>query len=59
MSYQTANLVLNLIALGIQREAVHARLKEAEASGVPDSEVPALLKKWRDDAIAEAEKAGH
>lgn len=59
MNYETANLLLNLLVVGIERHVVQTRLEAAKASGVPDSEVPKLLRQWRDEAIAEASSAGH
>ena len=56
-AYALADLILNLVSLGIQYDAIQARLAKAKLDGVADADVPALLQQWRDDAIADAAKA--
>lgn len=59
MNYETLNLVLNLLAVGLQRETILSQVEAAKDAGLQDSEIPSFLRKMRDEAIAEAEKAGH
>lgn len=56
-AYVVADLLLNLIAVGIRRDAIHARIESEKAKGTPPEKIPALLVEWRDAAIAEAQKA--
>jgi hypothetical protein len=49
-SYAIASLVIDLISIGLQREEILTRLNQAKASGVPDSELPDLIKSWRQEA---------
>jgi hypothetical protein len=51
--------LIELWGVGMERETVLANLQSAKASGIPESEIPALLRKWRDETIAAGEKEGH
>lgn len=53
-NFQLLSLALNLIDVGFRTDAIRERLATEEASGVPESEVPALLERWRNEESARA-----
>lgn len=52
--YQVANLVLDLIGIGLKAQAIREQLDAARAAGMPESEIPTLLNQWYDEARQEA-----
>ena len=53
--YIIADLILNLVDLGIRREAIRAKMKEAELAGSNPIQIIEMLKKMETDAILEAQ----
>lgn len=54
-AYVVADLILNLVDLGIRREAIKAKMKEAELNGYTPVQIAEMLKKMETDAIIEAQ----
>ena len=55
--YIVADLILNLVDLGVRREAIKAKLKEAELAGSDPSQIAEMLRKMETDAIVAAQDA--
>lgn len=55
--YDIALAALNLVSVGLEAKDIQARLQTEIDNGTPHESVPALLEKWRDEAIADAESA--
>ena len=55
--YIIADLLFNLVDIGIRREAIKTKLKEAELAGSTPSQIVEILKKMEIDAILEAQDA--
>ena len=53
--YIIADLILNLVDLGIRREAIKAKIKEAELKGNTPSQIAEILKKMETDSIVAAQ----
>ena len=55
--YIIAELILNLVDLGMRREAIRAKMKEAELAGKNISQITEMLRAMESQAIAEAQDA--
>jgi hypothetical protein len=55
--YDIALAALNLVSVGLEAKDIQARLQTEIDNGTPHEAVPALLEKWRDEAIADAASA--
>ena len=55
--YVIAELILNLVDLGMRREAIRAKMKEAELAGKDASQITEMLRAMESQAIAEAQDA--
>jgi hypothetical protein len=52
-----ADMALNLIAVGLERDMIVSKVKEMEANGATADDVVDALRAMRDEAIAKAQKA--
>ena len=55
--FKLVDLALNLVAIGLERDAILSKVKEMEASGASPSQVAEALKDMRDQAILKAQDA--
>lgn len=55
--YVVADLILNLVDLGIRRDAIRAKIKEAELGGSSPSQIADMLKDMESTAIVVAQDA--
>ena len=55
--YIIVDLILNLVDLGIRREAIKAKMKQAELDGNSPAQIAEMLKKMETDAIVAAQDA--
>lgn len=54
--YDVLFLAFDLIDRGLNYRAIKQQLADEKAKGMPESEIPAFLRKLRDEAINEAQK---
>lgn len=57
MGWKIAEAVLNLAAIGWERDAILAKIKAAQANGMGPGELVKYLRQMRMDSIAQAEAA--
>ena len=57
MGWKIAEAVLNLAAIGWERDAILAKIKAAQANGMGPGELVKYLRQMRMDALARAEAA--
>lgn len=55
--YIIAELILNLVDLGMRREVIRTKMKEAELAGKNTSQITEMLRAMESQAIAEAQDA--
>ena len=57
MGWKIAEAVLNLAAIGWERDAILAKIKAAQANGMGPGELVKYLRQMRMDSLAQAEAA--
>lgn len=55
--YIIAELVLNLVDIGMRRETIRSKVNQAKLEGKSDTELTEMLKKMEQDAILAAQDA--
>lgn len=53
--YDVIFLIFDLIDRGVNHIAIKQQLADKKAKGMPESEIPAFIRKLRDEAINEAQ----